>query len=264
MGSRMDEDDDITLGALPGSPAHAILCELGELLNGLAVDHRETGQAVGRLEAERRGDPRDVEAKRSAIRRDGARASLFRVIRFLNSPALHARAPGILGYGIARQLRDLLTSLDDVAAGVRAPLFQPQGVGKRIASLTEEELRGKVAAVAELMIGDDASTTDAVCREIARQLDSIGYRRPYGHKGERGEDRIIGNTVRGWLKKAREGQDLPSGQVFRACLSIAARRETEGKSRVETARGMMARLAADLPGGRVFHTPTKHPTAGKK
>src|SRR4029453_13946780 len=103
--------------------------------------------------------------------------------------ALASCAPQVLEHGADNHLRDLLGSLDDVAAGGKGTLFEPPSTGKRVASPTDEEFRARVAVAAELLIrGGDGR--DEACSEVARQLNEFGYPIPRGRKGERGDDAI--------------------------------------------------------------------------
>jgi hypothetical protein len=71
-----------------------------------------------------------------------------------------------------------------------------------------------------------------VCTEVARQLEELGYRRPYGQKGNRGNDRINGRTIRRWRTEAMESrQDVGIGLAYRHYLEKASQLETEGISR---------------------------------
>jgi hypothetical protein len=255
----MADEEDIIFGVRRGSPTYAILAELAILVEGLVSDRLEAGQQITELKAGRLDNPLDVKAKRTAIRRDAARAHLVRMIRFLNSPALAACAPKVHEHGADNHLRDLLGSLDDVAAGVRAPLFEPPSTGKKVASPTDEEFRAKAVVAAALLIqGGDGR--DEACREVARQLNEFGYPMPRGRKGERADQPITGLTVRNWLKKAREaGRSEEIGIAFQQYLEIAEQWVADGTapSLTAAAQTILAGLAQELPGGPAFFTPLK-------
>jgi hypothetical protein len=255
----MADEEDSIVGVRRDSPAYAILAELAILVRGLVSDRLKAGQQITELEAGRLDNPLDVEAKRTAIRRDAARAHLARLIRFLNSPALAACAPRVLEHGADNHLRDLLGSLDDVAAGAKATLFEPSSTGKPVASPTDEEFRARVAVAAALLIrgGDDR---DEAASEVARQLNEFGYRMPRGRKGEKADEPITGLTVRNWLKRAREaGRSKEIGIAFQQYLEIAERWAAGGTapSPAAVAQTILAGLAQELQGGRAFFTPLK-------
>ena len=255
----MADEEDSIVGVRRDSPTYAILAELAILVRGLVSDRLEAGQKIKELEAGRLDNPFDVEASRAAIRRTVARANLVRLIRFLNSPALAACAPRVLEHGADNHLRDLLGSLDDVAAGAPASLFEPPSTGKRVASPTDEEFRARVAVAAELLIRGGDERDDA-CSEVAQQLNEFGYRMPRGRKGERADQPITGLTVRNWLKKAREaGRSEEIGIAFQQYLEIAERWVAGGTapSLAAVAQTILAGLAQELQGGRAFFTPLK-------
>jgi hypothetical protein len=259
LGFAMADEEDSIVGVTRGSPTYAILAELAILVRGLVSDRLEAGQKITELEAGRLDNPLDVKAKRTAIRRDAARAHLVRMIRFLNSQALADCAPKVLEHGADNHLRDLLGSLDDVAAGARATLFEPSSTGQRVASPTDEEFRARVAVAAELLIRGGDERDDA-CSEVAQQLNEFGYRMPRGRKGEKADEPITGTTVRNWLKRAREaGRSEEIGIAFQQYLEIAERWVADGTapSLAAAAQRILAGLAQELQGGPAFFTPLK-------
>ena len=234
----MADEDDSIFGVRRDSPTYAILAELAILVRGLVSDRLEAGQQIEALEAGRLDNPLDVEASRAVIRRNAARAHLVRLIRFLNSRALATCAPQVLEHGADNHLRDLLASLDEVAAGAKATLFEPPSTGKRVASPTEGEFRARAAVAAELLIrGGDGR--DEACSEVARQLNEFGYRIPRGRKGERADEPITGTTVRNWLKRAREaGCSEEIGIAFQQYLEIAERWVADGTTLMSRFQGV--------------------------
>jgi hypothetical protein len=255
----MADEDDSIFGVRRDSPTYAILAELAILVRGLVSDRLEAGQKITELEARRLDNPLDVEARRTAIRQTAARANLVRLIRFLNSQALADCAPKVLEHGADNHLRDLLGSLDDVAAGARATLFEPSSTGQRVASPTDEEFRARVAVAAELLIRGGDERDDA-CSEVAQQLNEFGYRMPRGRKGEKADEPITGTTVRNWLKRAREaGHREEIGIAFQQYLEKAEQWVADGTapSLAAVAQTILAGLAQELPGGQAFLTPLK-------
>ena len=99
---------------------------------------------------------------------------------------------------------DVRSALAELEAGHKPDLFTlPPGRKKRVASPREEEYRGRVAAVAVLLLRCGVPSGEAV-RRIAAGLSREGHRTAWGSKSERGPHEITGTTVAGWLKKATE------------------------------------------------------------
>jgi hypothetical protein len=241
-----------------------VLAELEQFIGRLADARQDVGTLNSLLESERRNSPGTIEEKRAANRRLGAMVNLRWLIAFLDSPAMTQWQPVVLERGVTNHLRDLLHSLEDVQAGARADLFEPISTGKRVASPSQEEFRGKTAAVLELVL-DAGAELDEAARMIAHDLDAAGYRRPRDQRAGRGNDRINAGTVKAWRRKAKEA---PASSRIRSAyeqwLELGRLYAAQGAGPGQTAAKMMAGLAQDLPGGRAFYTPLERRAGGKK
>jgi hypothetical protein len=244
----------------------AIARELDLLVDGLSEDRREGGRRAEGLE----GD-----SLAAALRRELAAKALERVISFLLSPAVAAAHPDMLRLGLHAHLQDNLRALRELSAGAPDELFRlPPDRPKRVASIRDAEFRGRVAAIAELLVmhadprdaTDRRKAEDRACELVARGLRKVGYRTPRGSKSERGPAAITGKTVRAWLDVARRPtfKDEKLGEAFKGRVELGRHRKTLGESYGATAARMMALLEQDRPGAPLRALPLRgDPAPGK-
>src|SRR4051794_35523268 len=168
-------------------------------------------------------------------------------------------APDVMDLYLYKYLEELVGALDDVAGGAPSVFFQTDG--PKAASHTDETFRAKVAAVAELLhrAGD---TVDAACGEVARQLNAMGWEKPYGRKeGNERKGPITGATVRQWRKDANGAPaDSWTYRAYRLFLDTGVSFEKKGLSSAQWAQTILEKLERQHPDFVSGLTPADRPT----
>jgi hypothetical protein len=258
----MASAEDRTFGLRAGSPPEGIGRELLILLMGLATSRRMAGDKIRALEEAGLNDPLDLEQKRNAIRLEAAEEALLWAIGFIQSATVCEWQPAILERELGHHLNDLREALGDLRTGSSPGLFDlaPQGNGKkRVAPRSDQELRGKIAACAEVLTRAGMTLEDA-CSQVAQLLSLQGHRKKYARKSERAHDlTITPGTVRGWRKKAIEGDPgSPLTVTFRRWLALAEQRHREaGESYSVIGIKLVNMLAHMNRGGRDLVIPLR-------
>jgi hypothetical protein len=263
-----DKDSDPSIQSQDTSPSnyHAIMRELMTLIMRLAATRRATGEKIKELEASRPGNSSDLELQRSASRRKAAALDLEHILLFIHSPSICEWQPIVLERGLEHHLKDLLDALGDFEAGSLPSFFDRLKLedGKKVTPPSEQWLRGRIAAVAEVLFRSGMAVDDA-CATVAKSIRIQGHRKKYGRKSERSPDLTANpGTIRDWRKKAMEGSpEEPLVKSFRSYVGMAEELKRIDEDYKDIALKMLVNLTHANPGGKDFRTPLK-PSFGRK